>query len=135
MRIKTKNNHRQGRKDRQLITRSIRPLLVFSIASSTTHKFFVVGENTNDGCGKFNTMHKYVNTVWDTNLNRHVPISFMGDSLMSDVPASSIQSILSDMYTNHNGTRFIWQRPKIEWLCFGQSSACQLLIAEKYIIL
>ena len=80
----------------------------------------------------FNTTHKYIQDDvlgnYPGDPDRHTPIGFTGEHLFDAVPVTDIRNALDDMYNNHNQTRFIWQRPKIEWLAFGQSSIYQ---AEK----
>ncbi len=69
-----------------------------------------------------NITHAYINTEWDTTLHRHTPISpITGEHLFDPVPVSTIRRVIESMHT-HNQSRFFWQRPKIEWLAFGQSS-------------
>jgi hypothetical protein len=74
-----------------------------------------------------NITHAYINTAepgsWQGDPNRHTPSGWVdtNDHLYSNVPVAAITWALGDMYT-HNESRFMWMRPKIEWLCFGQSS-------------
>jgi len=76
---------------------------------------------------EFNTTHTYLvaeRGYYPGNTLRNTPISFTEEHLFDSVPKTKIQTAISNMY-NHNGSRFIWQRPKIEWLCSGQSSIYQ----------
>jgi len=95
-----------------------------------TDKFLIgVMESYNDldnyKLGGFNTTHKYIYGRWDSVLQRHTPrtkITGIEEDLFDPVPSNELRKIISDVYNNHNASRFIWQRPKIEWLCLGQSS-------------
>ncbi|NOS84701.1 MAG: T9SS type A sorting domain-containing protein [Ignavibacteria bacterium] len=93
-----------------------------------TDKFLIGAMNSQENMpvydsGGFNTTHKYIESEWNTALGRHTPIAYMtGEHLFDPVPTQAIRDILTDIYNNHNQSRFIWQRPKIEWLSFGQSS-------------
>jgi hypothetical protein len=82
------------------------------------------GYPNNDTLG-FNTVHSYISTRYNENLNRHVPYGWAGDndSLTADITAniSDLREIKSSVY-NHNRSRMLYQRPKIEWLAYGQSS-------------
>lgn len=72
-----------------------------------------------------NTTHCYISTKMSYELNRHVPMGWAGsgDSLTADIInyADDIRNAKNIMY-QHNQSRFFYQRPKIEWLAFGQSS-------------
>lgn len=79
-----------------------------------------------------NLTHAYNNTEdtgsYPRDPNKHTPSGWVApgsDYLYSDVPASLIQTKLNDIYNNYNHSKVIWQRPKIEWLCYGQSSTYQ----------
>ena len=66
----------------------------------------------------FNIVHKYIDSEWDTTLKRHTPISSItGEHLFDAVPTQRIRDTINNWYNIHNQSRFIWQRPKIEWLC------------------
>jgi hypothetical protein len=68
---------------------------------------------------KFNTTHSYVTPKWDDDLDRHTPttsITGTEEDLFDPVPTDDIRDIITEMYRDHNASRFIWQRPKIEWL-------------------
>lgn len=72
-----------------------------------------------------NLTHSYVETEWDPVLNRYTPKGWASanDHLTSPVLdyAAELRTAKSTMYS-HNQSRFLYQRPKIEWLAFGQSS-------------
>jgi len=88
------------------------------------HSYFEEFYTHYDDAG-FNTTHRYIYGKWDSTLQRHTPstdITGTEEDLFDPVPADDIRDIITEMYRDHNGSRFIWQRPKIEWLCFGQSS-------------
>lgn len=98
-----------------------------------TDKFLIGVMNSYDFMGVydqggFNTTHKYITGEqgqFQNNPNRWSPkldIAGIDESLFEDISPGNIYSVINNMYQNHNQSRFIWQRPKIEWLCFGQSS-------------
>ncbi len=84
---------------------------------------------TNYDAAGFNTVHQYISedsAQFPGNPTRHTPKSWItgGEGLFAPVPTATIRTKISEMY-QHNQSRFIWQRPKIEWLAFGQSSIYQ----------
>jgi hypothetical protein len=72
-----------------------------------------------------NITHGYVGieNEYPGDPGRHTPKGWLNenDHLFSEVPASNINWVLDNM-NSHNQSRFMWMRPKIEWLCYGQSS-------------
>lgn len=83
------------------------------------------GDMTNyDLAGGLNLSHAYIGTeqtMYEGRL-RYTPYSWVTGSehLQDGVPVTAINSVMQNL-NNHN-SRIFWQRPKIEWLCFGQSS-------------
>ena len=103
----------------------------FLIGCMQSYKPF--GNNTYYNETGFNTTHQYVandSGQFANDTDRHTPKSWLtgGEGLFAAVPTQTIRNVINEMYTDHNQSRFIWQRPKIEWLAFGQSSVYQ---AEK----
>ncbi|HMQ80652.1 MAG TPA: hypothetical protein PKE39_16695 [Ignavibacteria bacterium] len=72
-----------------------------------------------------NLTHSYVDTEWDPVLNRYTPKGWASanDHLTSDITDydDDLRTAKEIMY-QHNQSKFLYQRPKIEWLAFGQSS-------------
>jgi hypothetical protein len=72
-----------------------------------------------------NITHFYNSTEWNSSLGRNTPISGLtGEHLTDAVPTAAIYNIMQNI-DNHRHSRFLWQRPKIEWLCYGKSSTYQ----------
>ncbi len=88
---------------------------------------FPVNRGNYDAAG-LNISHSYTDV--DSNqipgdLTRHTPISHVtGEHLFDPVNVSGITAAIQTI-NSHNQSRFFWQRPKIEWLCYGQSSVYQ----------
>jgi len=60
--------------------------------------------------------------LYPGNTNRHTPWGgLFADQLLDAVPVGSLQWAIGDI-NPHNNSKFMWMRPKIEWLCYGQSS-------------
>jgi hypothetical protein len=84
----------------------------------------------------FNVWHKYIaDATYNSITGRHYPKGWVfpsgqynapGDTLNAQYSdyASDVIAILNNTY-NHNGMRTFMQRPKIEYLCYGQSSVYQ----------
>ncbi len=77
---------------------------------------------------RFNLTHIYPNTeslgAFPKDPLRHTPsvnITGITEYLYSPVNTSGIQQTLNNVYYR-NQSRVFWQRPKIEWLVYGQSS-------------
>ncbi len=80
---------------------------------------------------EFNMYHHYVGTVWDNDLQRHVPFACypgwtcwpQNDKLRTDVSEykGAVIAKLNEIQS-HNTSKILWHRPKIEWLCYGQRS-------------
>ncbi len=75
-----------------------------------------------------NLTHSYITQdsgQYPGNLNRHTPGDWISSNVHLFTPvsqyAAALQSEKNSMYA-HNQTRFLWHRPKIEWLAYGQSS-------------
>ena len=68
-----------------------------------------------------NLTHCYVGTedsVYPGNPNRHTPLDWVNDPnkhLFDPVPVTALNIAKTIMF-EHNQSRFLWQRPKIEWL-------------------
>ena len=84
---------------------------------------------TNYHAAGFNGTHIYDGGEfgYPGNTERHTPVgrilSIGEDKLVTyPINSSGIQTAVSNFYNNHNGSRMIWMRPKIEWLSYGQSS-------------
>jgi hypothetical protein len=76
----------------------------------------------------FNFWHAYVGCVWDSNLQRHVPYGWASNNDSLTTPVSEYANALTGIYNNvknHGQSNFLLQRPKIEWLAYGQSSKYQ----------
>ncbi|NOS84024.1 MAG: hypothetical protein HOP31_02690, partial [Ignavibacteria bacterium] len=78
--------------------------------------------------GRLNLTHLYTNTespgLFPKDPSRHTPsanATGTTEYLYSPVNTAAIQSTLNNVHS-HNGSRVFWQRPKIEWLVYGQSS-------------
>ena len=76
----------------------------------------------------FNLWHSYVAMDSGVIANRHTPRGDLSsnDRLLNNVSeyADSLRQYIDILYL-HNGSRLLWHRPKIEWLCYGQRSDYQ----------
>lgn len=82
----------------------------------------------------FNMYHHYVGGTFDNTLQRNVPYRVypwitcwpQNDGLLNGVSeyASDVLGKLNDIKL-HNNSKVLWQRPKIEWLAYGQRSDYQ----------
>ena len=75
----------------------------------------------------FNLWHKYPGGEYDPVLLRHHPTGWTtNDKLLTDSSqyVTEVQNKLDAIYS-HNNRLTLMQRPKIEWLCFGQRSDYQ----------
>ncbi|MBZ0202068.1 MAG: T9SS type A sorting domain-containing protein [Ignavibacteria bacterium] len=86
------------------------------------------GYSTTDSL-ELNISHAYTSAQWlnINGINRYVPKGRTpSDLMLSNVDSYKLEvtTYLKDIYT-HNGRRSITQRPKIQWLCYGQSSVYQ----------
>ena len=104
--------------------------------NNTPNRFLIgtIGSYNNDDMiyydsAGFNITHIYTETADSTvshgDPHRHTPCTHIVDDdfLNSDVHTDALRNVANNMYNqNQNHTRFFWQRPKIEWLCYGQSS-------------
>lgn len=77
-----------------------------------------------------NLWHTYVGTETGQISGKHTPVGPIytpgwdsDDHLMNAVTdySSTLTARIDEIYS-HNNSRILWQRPKIEWLVFGQSS-------------
>jgi hypothetical protein len=74
---------------------------------------------------QFNISHAYSGEEWNTTDHRYYPCNRTpNDHLFTSVIdyRKEVTDYLKDIYYNHNHRRSITQRPKIVWLCYGQSS-------------
>lgn len=77
--------------------------------------------------------HRYINSVYSHTLKRYVPTGWtISDSLLADPVTSSyindVTDKLDEIYNNsssNNRRKVLLTRPKITWLCYGQSSIYQ----------
>lgn len=95
--------------------------LIGSLHSGVDENF----QNAND-IG-LNMWHLYTALAYDTAMQRHVPGGWRAsDSLTADIGVygAGITEKLDSIY-NNNGMRSFLQRPKIEYLCYGQRSDYQ----------
>ncbi|MBZ0202070.1 MAG: hypothetical protein K8I03_03540 [Ignavibacteria bacterium] len=86
------------------------------------------GYSTTDSL-ELNISHAYTSAQWlnINGINRYVPKGRTpSDLMLSNVDSYKLEvtNYLKNIYT-HNGRRSITQRPKIQWLCYGQSSVYQ----------
>ena len=84
--------------------------------------------NTNFDAAGLNLTHAYINTTnrgeFPLDPNKHTPVGWVNNNdylNITNVPVVDIQAKLNEIYS-HNQSKVLWMRPKIEWLCFGQSS-------------
>jgi len=77
---------------------------------------------------EFSLWHKYTIGRYDTDIQRWCPalgfVRVQNDLLMKSVSEykDAVNAEISSIYYQHNGRKLIAMRPKIMWLCFGQSS-------------
>jgi len=94
-------------------------------------KFLIAGMQSYDDLTNYDSLGFNGTHIYDGgefrfpgNSTRHTPVGRIlpDDSLFAPVYTSAIRDTITAMYNNHNQSRFLWTRPKIQWLAAGQSS-------------